>query len=100
LLMDYIIAALQGLQGDKYASGIQQCAAVTKFTQLDVYWWATNISQMNTSTLKQNEKWVFNTTATSSANLPDTIYYCNGMAEKLQITFRKKVVQFYNQDDY
>lgn len=89
--MDYIIAALTGLQGDKYAAGIQKCAAVTKYTQLDVYWWANNMTYMETETLSENEEWIFNTTGTLSANMPDTLYYCNNMPNKLQVTFRKKM---------
>jgi hypothetical protein len=52
------------------------------------------------STLSGNEKWVFNTTATLSPDIPNSIYWCFPIPDRFLDTFYERGKQFTDMKDF
>jgi len=74
--LDYVLAALDGLNSDKYVPNSKSCVLNAKGFQIDVMRFETKYEATTARDRDAYEDIVFNATAAMSGYLPDTIYFC------------------------
>jgi hypothetical protein len=100
ILMDYVIAALNGFNGDYYVPGSFNCTNNTRWFQVDAMRTITNYRTTPTNSLEGVEDVTFNTTATLSGYLPDAIYYCWFVPGTAYKAWTNHYKGFVNLDDF
>lgn len=102
VLMDYVMSALDGANGEYYVPGTFPCANNTKYFEIDATRTTTNFQYKPQAfdTLQGSEDVVFNTTATLSGYLPDAIYYCYFVPGTAYRLWTAHYQTFYNLQDF
>eukprot|EP00347_Sterkiella_histriomuscorum_P009733 403340092 len=75
-VLDYVLAALNGLQSEKYVPNSKACVNNTKYFQIDTQTFMLRYNNQPDDSLETKEGLVFNATATVSGYLPNAIYFC------------------------
>lgn len=98
--MDYVIAALKGLQAIKYVPNAMKCASNAKYSIIDIELLKYRYENLPDDSYDTKEQMFFNLTATLSGYFPDAIYYCYFIPETSSIGWRRHYNQFESLYDF
>ncbi|CDW83524.1 UNKNOWN [Stylonychia lemnae] len=98
--LDYVIAALNGLNSDKFVPNSKACAKNARNFTIDAERFKTKYESTTNRDREAYEQIVFNATAAVSGYLPDAIYYCYFIPDVSFQNWKLHYQEFENLQDF